>query len=437
MQYPFTPYRRRFAFLCFVSALLLCITPVIASSGNETFLSLEAAVELARKANPGLSAKRALANASREVPSQVGALPDPVFMLNAVNLPTDSWSRSQENMTQLQIGFSQNFPFPGKLGLLERSAEHMAVAVQNEQIDYENNLVRQVRVAWWNLLFLDRAIEIVRSNQDLLRQFVRIAEVKYKLGKGLQQDVLLAQLELSKLLDRDIRLVSMREQMEAGLNALLDQPATSSIRLPAAVDEVLSPLPPDEKLSSLALRSHPLLSARAEQTDSARAMLGHAKKGYMPDFGVSALYGQRDDQEETGIPRSDFATLKFSMSIPLYASAKQTRAITQKSEELIAAQQQYEETKNRLLADVVRIGSQYRKAKAEAELFKNGIIPQAEQTVESMRAGYQVNKVDFLNLVQSQITLYNYETDYWKTVALANQALASLKAAVGEENIYE
>ncbi|WP_338070343.1 TolC family protein [Bathymodiolus platifrons methanotrophic gill symbiont] len=70
-------------------------------------------------------------------------------------------------------------------------------------------------------------------------------------------------------------------------------------------------------------------------------------------------------------------------------------------------------------------------------LFKNGIIPQARQTVASMLAGYQVNKVDFLNLVRSQITLYNYETQYWKALSEANQALAQLTAVVGKEEIYE
>jgi outer membrane protein TolC len=79
----------------------------------------------------------------------------------------------------------------------------------------------------------------------------------------------------------------------------------------------------------------------------------------------------------------------------------------------------------------------YQQYKQQAELFKGGIIPQARQTVASMLAGYQVNKVDFLNLVRSQITLYNYETQYWMALSGANQALAQLTAVVGKEEIYE
>lgn len=79
----------------------------------------------------------------------------------------------------------------------------------------------------------------------------------------------------------------------------------------------------------------------------------------------------------------------------------------------------------------------YRRATDQATLFDRGILPQAKLTVESMLAGYQVDEVDFLTLVQSQIAQFNYELQYWKSYTEANQALATLQAAVGEESIYE
>ena len=74
----------------------------------------------------------------------------------------------------------------------------------------------------------------------------------------------------------------------------------------------------------------------------------------------------------------------------------------------------------------------YYEAKELFQLFESGIVPQARQTVSSMLAGYQVSEVDFLNLVGSQVTLLNYEVQYWKALTEANQALARLDAAVGE-----
>ncbi len=79
----------------------------------------------------------------------------------------------------------------------------------------------------------------------------------------------------------------------------------------------------------------------------------------------------------------------------------------------------------------------YNRAGERTRLFQQEIIPLARQTVDAMLAGYQVGKVDFLNLVRSQTMLYNYETQYWKALSTANQALARLVAAMGEENVYE
>ncbi|VAX22499.1 Heavy metal RND efflux outer membrane protein, CzcC family, partial [hydrothermal vent metagenome] len=138
-----------------MSAFLATVLTLIVSpmAMADQFLSLETAVKMAREANPGIAAKRALAAASEEVPSQAGALPDPVLMLNAMNLPTDSFSTSQENMTQFQVGVAQAFPYPGKLELLEESASHIAHGMRSEQVDYENYVVKQVRIVWWNILF--------------------------------------------------------------------------------------------------------------------------------------------------------------------------------------------------------------------------------------------------------------------------------------------
>jgi len=79
----------------------------------------------------------------------------------------------------------------------------------------------------------------------------------------------------------------------------------------------------------------------------------------------------------------------------------------------------------------------YRRASEQVDLYDQGIIPQSRQTVESMLAGYQVGQVDFLNLVRSQVTLFNYELQYWKSFTEVNQSIVRINAAVGGESIYE
>jgi outer membrane protein TolC len=152
----------------------------------------------------------------------------------------------------------------------------------------------------------------------------------------------------------------------------------------------------------------------------------------MPDFNIGAGYGFRQGVNPVNSrSRPDFASFRLSLNLPLYTSSKQDRAVDQRKAELAREQFAFQDARESVWDEISRAHADYRRAREQALLFKSGIIPQANQTVASMLAAYQVNKVDFLNLVNSQITLYNYETQYWKALAEANQSLARLDAAIG------
>jgi len=335
------------------------------------------------------------------------------------------------------VGLSQAFPFPGKLRLREAAAQEMALAAGADVEEAQLQLIAGVKATWWRLHFLDRALEIITRNQQLLRQFVKIAETKYKVGKGLQQDVLLAQVELSKLLDRQVQLRQKRRITEAQLNALLNRPTETTVRLPLITDIQLKDVLLVSQLTELAAEHRPLLARQRNQVKSARARLDLANKGYYPDFKLSAAYGKRQLKRPDGSEVPDFATVMLSLNLPLYAGSKQSQAINQRSAELIKQQEGFQSVADRVAATISRYRADYTSASERVELFKLGIIPQAQQTVASMLAGYQVNKVDFLNLVRAQITLYNHETQYWMAVSDAQRALAQLTAAIGKETIHE
>ncbi|HEC12735.1 MAG TPA: TolC family protein [Acidiferrobacteraceae bacterium] len=400
-------------------------------------LGLEQAVEKALEGNPGLAKMRARASAMAAVPSQVGSLPDPRLNLGAMNVPTDTFDLDQENMTQMQVGLSQMFPFPGKLGLKEAAAKHESLAAAADVEETRLGLIRNVKKTWWQLYFLDRALEITNRNQELLRQFVDIARTKYKVGQGLQQDVLLAQVELSKLLDKELELNGMRRTQEAWLNALMNRPTSEALRLPDEVKIDLPPVPTEVAMHALADGERPLLAARQQKVDAARKRLKLARKNYLPDFMLGASYGNRQGYNPNGTNRADFASVMFSMTLPLYAWRKQRMGVVQRTNELTNRELALRYSWEKVQAEISQANADYTQSRDQVELFENGIIPQARQTVDSMLAGYQVNKVDFLNLVRSQITLFKYETLYWKAVSAANQALAKLDAAVGKEMLHE
>jgi len=412
---------------------------LFAAEVNSVVLSENLAVTIAVSDNPNLAEVNERYKALLDVPSQVGALPDPMVSLNAMNFPTDTFSRDQEPMTQLQVGISQVFPFPGKLDLKEEAAEYEATAAGHSVDEVRLQLVKNVKSKWWQLYYLDRALETVKNNQALLRQFITVAQTKYETGKGLQQDVLLAQLELSKLMDQEINLKALRRNQAIKLNILMDRPANEAAVLPDQISKSMPDLADENALYLQAESSRPLLKKMESKIQAAQSRLDLAERDFYPDFKLGVTYGDRtgDNPPLIGGARSDFLSVMVGVKIPLYAGRKQSKAVSQRSSEVLMNRYALIDEKGMVMAAISSAVTDYQKAKQQFSLYGSGIVPQAQQTVQSMLAGYQVSEVDFLNLVRSQITLFNYELQYWKALSDAKQALARLEAAVGEETVYE
>mgnify|MGYP003633564718 FL=1 len=402
-------------------------------------LSLDAALSRVQLANIGLAEIQARAEAMAAIPSQEGSLPDPMISFNALNLPTDSFDISQEAMTQMQFSISQQIPYPGKLALKESAASHLAEAADSSIGEMRLKLNQDVKTLWWNLFLIDRSVDVIEINKTLLRQFIEIAQTKYKVGQGLQQDVLLAQLELSKLIDHTIQLTSARKQRSAQLNALLNQASNTYIKLPvlADIDISLPQLISEESVVNLAEQHRPALSQQRSLINVATDRQKLAERDLLPDFNVGVAYGFRDGDNVNGSHRADLMSFKVGINLPLFAEHKQKMAISQRHSEVKQQQFALQDQWVNIQADITSAIAEYEQAKEQVLLFKTGILPQANQTVASMLAGYQVNKVDFLNLIRAQITLYNYQTNEWKAISDAKSALAKLVANVGEDNIYE
>ena len=407
--------------------------------GETRGLALSDAVEIALSANPHLASTLAWARALQEIPPQAGALPDPTLGLGAMNLPIDSFDLDQEPMTQVQITFNQMIPFPGNRQLMESAAEHEADAGFARVADARLSLVARVRATWWRLFQQNRALEIVGQNQALMRDFIEIAQTRYRVGNGLQQDVLLAQLELSRLLDRELRLAAMRAQTEAALAALLDLAPGVPIRLPPVPDNVaLSDVLAAAELVQAAVAGHPALAAENALVGAARARLDLSQRYVRPNFSVGAGYGyRRGDNPFRGGERSDFVSVMVNVTVPLYAESKQRRAIEQRSHEVSQREFSFRHALGSIQAAIAGHRADYEAAREQVSLLETAIIPQAQQTVTSMLAAYQVNQVDFLNVLNTQITLYNSQIEYWEALGRAKAALAQLAAAAGMEALYE
>ncbi|MBS3962899.1 MAG: TolC family protein [Methylomonas sp.] len=401
------------------------------ANGNEAILTQDQAVGLALVSNPGLSEIKARAEAMAAVPSQEGALPDPELKVGALYLPTNSFNLRQDDFTMMEVGISQEIPFPGKLALREKIAEQEALAAADSVDEARLRLVRDVKQGWWRLFYYDRALSLLDESESFFRQLIAVAQAKYQVGNGSQQDVLLAQLELSKLKDEKLNLIGMRDGQNARFNALLDRAAETPVRIPAEAGFKL-PIIDGSALQDKALHTRPLFAQHHKMLDAALTKVNLAKRDFYPDFTVGAFYDARQNTP-SGQSRSDFASIQLSVNVPIYADRKQAKAVDQRQGELLQEQYALQDEHRKVQAEIAAKSAEYRQTKDRLLLLEHEILPQAQQTVDSLMAGYQVSQTDFTDLLRTQLSFFQYQSQYWQALASTQQLLAELSAEVGEE----
>ncbi len=417
-----------FKCIALTCALLACS---IAAGADQTILTLQAATELALTGNPGLAEIKARAEAMAAVPSQDGTLPDPTLRIGALYLPTNSFSLQQDDFTMMEVGVSQEIPFPGKLALREKIAEQEALAAADSVDEARLRLVREVKQSWWRLFYYDRALNLLDETERFFRQLIDIAQTQYKVGKGAQQDVLLAQLELSRFKDEKLELFSLRHGQNARINALLDRTAEMPVRIPAEAEFKL-PVIVESALQDKALQIRPLFARHRKMLDVALARVDLAQKGFYPDFTVGAFYDVRQNTP-SGQSRSDFASVQLSINVPIYAGRKQAKAVDQRQSEFLQANYALHDDHRNIQTEIAAKAAEYQRTKEKLLLLEHEIIPLAQQTVNSLLAGYQVSQTNFTDLLRTQLSFFQYQKQYWQALTSTQQILAALSAEVGEE----
>ena len=420
---------QNYLFIAGLIFIIIFMPCAVFSQVKEDVLILDQLIKVALENNPQLHSFYSATLADSARISQSGALPDPVLSLNLLNIPTNSFTFDQEPMTGKQIALKQLFPFPGKLGLKEDiTSEGAAISRANYQ-EYRNQMIKDLKIGYYDLFLVDKSIEITGKNQQLLKQFTEIAETKYKVGKGLQQDVLKAQVELSKMIDRLIQLKQKRAVKQARINTTLNQPVKSPLGTPEepgfpTLDITL------DTLQIIAKLNRPLLMGWESMKKQSSLRVDLAKKDYWPNIGIFLAYTQRDELQN-GSPGHDFVSGGVSLNIPLFSGSKQSKKVEETTYSRSMIDMRYKQIFNQVYFELEKKLTSAEKNAKLVELFKTGIIPQASQSLESAMIGYQTDKVDFLTLINNQITLFNYELDYYRVLSDYNKDLAGLEYVTG------
>jgi len=409
-----------------VTIFILGLVNVFAVEKTEP---LESLVEEALQNNPEIKAARARWDASTKRPSQEGSLPDPMIGVTWRNVQFDRITLIEDPDSMLMFSFSQEFPFPGKLSLKEKIAGEEANAEEKSYEATTRRIVADLKETYYDWYLVDKTIELTRKNKELLQGFVKIAEAKYEVGMGIQQDVLKAQVELSKFIEQLEILKARKGVVEAKLRSILNRPADSPLGNPEALEESTKPLNTDE-LYKLAQDNAPLLKMREKQIEREEVALNLAKKEYYPDFAIEVGPGIMG-MEGDGV--QGVWEVTFGLRVPLYFWRKQRFGVEEAAAQLNAAREDYTNTKQLLRFD---IKDKYLTAKTSENLlrlYKEGIIPQSKMSLESAVSAYQVGKVDFLTLLDNLVTLFNFEIEYHRQLAEYQKAIARLEEIIGVE----
>jgi len=412
-------------------ALLAVVPNTLKAQSDDSILILDELLEKISTQNPALQASYSNWKASETRVSQEKALPDPVIGLGLMNLPLNSFSFDQEPMTGKQLSFMQPFPYPGKLQLKADIAKTETEISYNQYLELENQLIKKGKQTYYDLFYIDQAISTVLKNQELVKEFVNITETRYGVGRGLQQDVLRAQVELSKLIDRELKLLQNRESLQAIINALVNEPADKPLGKP--IVSMSSDLSVQlDAMVQQADSTNPMLEAWKNAIERGEKQIDLAKKNRYPDFSFGIAYTQRDPLQN-GMSGYDFVSAMVNVKVPLYRKQKQDQKVIQTQLGLTAVEQRYQNIENSIEQSIQQTITEIQKNQRLLDLYETGIIPQAEESLESSLIGYQNDKVSFLSLLDSELSLFNFQLDYYRFLADYHKATAELESLLGSD----
>lgn len=396
----------------------------VAPSGRQR--SLEELERAAFQNNPEIKlAVRQVVLAESRVGS-AGALDDAQFMYRGWGVPLEApWDL---NRAQNMFMFSQPLPGMGKRALRSDIAEQ-AVATARAMLEgKKREVAARVRTAYYELLLTGHETRLHHEQVALARQALDSARIRYTVGRVPQQDVLKAQIALTRLVAHLVEFEQAGLLARATLNTLTG-------RMPDAELEVWgeyrapSALPSLADLERIALAHRPELIAAQSEIKREELAVRLARKAYTPDFTVGAGYMLMP----SGSPVRNNYMAELSVTLPWLNRRKHNSEISQAEAEAELQRAEYERLRAAVLHQIQDALVRAQSAKRLADLYGNTLRPQAQATFKAANAAYQTDRTDFLNLLDSQNTLLEVEYAYYRALSEFERSLTHLELAVGAD----
>jgi outer membrane protein TolC len=409
--------------------LISCAPAHLVAADAPVPLSLPTAVGQALERNPEIQRLRHRLRALQARAKQAGYLEDPEIAFQLGGIPFSTPTNLNQADANL-IGIRQKLPFFGKLGLKEKIAGQEVKIAEQELHAKEREIVALVKTAYADLFMARRSVEILREQLEIMRTVSRATEARYQVGRVTQQDVFKALLEQTEITNQLIVAEEEGSAAEVKLNTAMFRPPRAPIEIAADLS-----LPKGSVnltgVDEAALSHRPELKGAEEEIARTERMYELAERNRKyPDFMVGWDYMRMP----TEMKKDRYAAM-VNITIPFspWTAGKRNHEVEETLAEIRAAKASREAARNTTLREVGELKAKVRAAERSVELFREGILPQAELSFRASLAAYQAGRSEFIMLLDAERTLRESRMGYFKSQVALMQALADLERVVGKE----
>jgi outer membrane protein TolC len=379
--------------------------------------------------NPGLEAAFSRWKAALERATQVTSLPDPRFNYAYYIEEVETRVGPQRQ----KFGISQTFPWFGKLRLKGDAALETANAEKEKYEKTKLDLFYRVKSVYYEYYYIGRAVAITKEHISLLVNLESVARTRFKTGHAAHTTVIQAQVEFGKLDDRLRTLELLHEPIVAKLNAALNRPSDASLPWPLTIPHDNPAFTDKEAFVWLAERNPDLnrLDFLAEKEQFAIKLAG---KNYYPDITIGLDYVDTDEALMPGTPDSgkDPMIAKASINLPIWYG-KYRAAEREARLRHAAVQKERVNTENQLEADLKLALYHFRDAERKIDLYRDTLIPKADESLQVAQLSFQAGKVSFISLIDAERLLLEFQLAYERALADRAKRLAEIEALVNKD----
>lgn len=366
-------------------------------------LTLDEASRLAVTRQPLLAAQQARIDALRQEAVSEAQLPDPRLTVGLANLPVDTFSVSQDPMTQAVVGIQQMVPGGDKLHL---RAERRRVAAAQTAADLEDmrrKVVRDASLAWLDLYYALRARALAQEVARELRRQVTGMQARQAVDRANLADVLAVKSAADTADDRVSQLTLDAGTARANLSRWIGS-AAEQRELPPALPSFPGRVDYQELVSGL---PHlPLVQAKDEAIASSRVELALARESLKPDWNIGVSYGARAGG------RPGMVSVQVDVGLPLFPENRQDRLVASAAQEVERGQFQRDDQLKVLQAALAAAYSQWQTAGERISRYEALIMPGAKARTEAAMAAYQTGKSDFSAVLEARRAELELELQY-------------------------